>query len=119
MAKEKNPAYGNKIRTGECFANFPHLKEPDNGREYSDNKYKLDCIFINDASMAGLKAECEALAKINFGSITDVKFPWKNGDEGNISKFQGYSGHMYITPKTGADKPPMICLLYTSDAADE
>jgi len=100
MAKEKNPAYGNKVKTGECFASFPHLAEPDTGKQFSDSKYKVDAIFCNKDAMAPLVAECKALAKINFGTETDIHFPWKNGNEGSTSKFQGYPDHFYITPKT-------------------
>jgi len=108
MAKEKNPLYGNKVRTGECFASFPHLAEVDKGRQFSDNKFKVDGIFTSKEAMAPLVAECKQLAKTNFGTTDDIHFPWKNGDEGSVSKFQGYPGHYYITPKTGEDKPPVV-----------
>ena len=108
MAKEKNPQYGNKVKTGECFASFPHLAAPDKGRQYSDNKFKVDAIFCNKESMASLVAECKTLAKTNFGTTDNVKYPWKDGNEGSTSKFQGYPDHFYITPKTGEDKAPRV-----------
>lgn len=108
MAKEKNPQYGRKVKTGECFASFPHLENPDTGRQFSDNKFKVDAIFTSEEAMAELKAECEALAQLNFGTTKDVSFPWKNGNDGSTSKFQGYPGRQFITPKTGADKPPVV-----------
>jgi len=108
MAKEKNIAYGDKVKTGECFASFPHLDAPDTGRQYSDNKFKVDAIFLNEASMKPLVDACKALAMLNFKTIDKIKFPWKNGSEGSTSKFKGYPDHFYITPTTGADKPPRV-----------
>jgi hypothetical protein len=100
MAKEKNPKYGNKVKTGECFASFPCLANPDTGKQYSDNKYKVDAIFTDKSAMDALVKECKEVAQRNFGKTEGIKWPWKKGDEGSISKFQGYPGHMYITPKT-------------------
>lgn len=107
MAKEKNPQYGKKVATGECFASFPHLSEPDTGKQYSDDKYKVDAIFTDKDQMASLVAECKTLAKTNFGTTDGIKWPWKNGDEGSVSKFQGYPGRYFITPKT-KDSIPVV-----------
>jgi len=108
MAKEKNPQYGNKISTGECFASFPHLDNVDSGREYSDNKYKVDAIFTSKEAMMPIVEACKKLAIANNKTVEGVKMPWKNGDEGSVTKYQGYSGHFYIVAKTGENRPPVI-----------
>lgn len=108
MAKEKNPAYGAKVVTGECFASFPHLAEIDTGREYSSKKFSINAIFINEDSMKPLVDACKALAMTNFKTLDKVTFPWKEGSDGSTSKFQGYAGRTYICPKTGPDKPPVV-----------
>jgi len=108
MAKEKNPLYGNKVKTGECFASFPHLAEVDSGRQYSDDKFKVDAIFTSKEAMQSLIDECNTLAKTNFKTTEGIAMPWKNGDKGSTSKFQGYPGRYFITPKTGEDKPPVV-----------
>ena len=108
MAKEKNPAYGDKVVTGECFASFPHLAEIDTGREYSSKKFSINAIFIDEDSMKPLVDACKTLAMTNFKTLDKVIFPWKDGSEGSTSKYQGFAGRAYICPKTGPDKPPVV-----------
>jgi len=109
MAKQKeaNPLYGKKVVSGECFASFPYLAKPDTGRQYSDDKYKLDAIFLDKDQMKAIVDECKDIAKRNFPEINakEIKWPWKNGDEGSVSKYQGYAGHYFITPKTATEIP--------------
>ncbi len=109
MAKEVNPLYGKKVVSGECFASFPHLVEPDKrfAKKGTDGDYKVDAIFIDKDQMKAIVDECKDVVRRNFPEINpkEIKWPWKSGDEGTVSQYQGYSGRYYITPKTINEVP--------------
>lgn len=67
-----------KITTPKGVANYPHISKPDEGREYSDGKYKVNLSLspedakpiieqINAVLLAGIKAEKENNPKMEIG----------------------------------------------------
>jgi hypothetical protein len=94
---------------------FPYLSEPDEGRQYSDGKYKVDILFSKDTWKEQGKELREAVlevAKQYYGKKTikfsDFKHPFKDGD---TKQQDYYKNCYYITPKSqfepavvGADK---------------
>ena len=98
MAKEKNPAFGERIITGEGRCSFPHLAEPDNSK-FGQGKYHVDLIFEDDSQSSKLKADCIAHAKAFYKveDVSEIKFPWKDGNKN--AKYTGYEGNEFITAK--------------------
>jgi len=111
MAKQKeaNPLYGKKVVSGECFASFPHLVAPNNrfAKKGTEGDYMVDAIFIDKDQMKTIVDECKDVVKRNFPEINpkEIKWPWKSGDEGSTSKYQGYPGRYFISPKTATEIP--------------
>jgi len=97
MAKEKNPAFGDKVITGECRASFPKLDKPDESK-YGQGKYSIDGIFEDSKQMESLIEACEAHAQAYYGTTEGIKMPFRDGDE--LSKYAGYEGHDFIRCRT-------------------
>lgn len=82
---------------------FPYLAEPDQGRQYSDGKYKVDILFPKETwkeEGAELREQVLAVARAYYGKpvkFADFKHPFKDGD----TKQQDYfKGHVYMTAKS-------------------
>lgn len=104
MAKQKNPDYSAQLVTGECFASFPHLAEPDQG-QYGNNQYKLDAILFHDddkntAFKKAIMEHAKTAPSTKGVDPSDLKLPWKDGNTGSVTKYAGYSDHFYISPTT-------------------
>ena len=100
MAKEKNPAFGPKIITGEGRCSFPKVAEPDNSK-FGQGKYSIDIIFEDESAMKSLKDGCIAHAKdfYNTDDISEIKMPWKDGDQMG-AKYAGYEGNQWVRAKS-------------------
>lgn len=113
------------IKTAVGRLNFVYLAKPDSGREYSNDKYKVDLLFSkekwqdDDCKQMRVAAIMEArhfFKNDKIKSISEFKSPFKDGDEKDMDKESSkpYKGHWYITinsnfkPKVlGPDKQPM------------
>ena len=113
MAKKKK----NLIATPVGRLNFVYLTDPDVGREYSDDKFKVDLLFPKETwkeEGKELKKAVIKTAQAHFGDTGITKLshlshhPFKDGDDKNPDSpsSKPYVGHMYITAKS--DFKPMV-----------
>lgn len=98
------------VRTPVGQISFPNLVKPDVGREYSDNKYKMDLLFDKatwkeegkDLRVAVIKTAQEFFGNPKITKLSDFKHPFKDGDDKDPEKAssKAYAGKMYVTLKT-------------------
>ena len=113
QVKQKKKRY--KVVTPIGRLSYPYLATPDQGREYSDDKYKTDILFPKDTFKeegAKLRKACILCARDFFDNQTmtlkSFKHPIKDGDEKDMTKESNkhYANCYYITAKT--DRKPMV-----------
>lgn len=89
--------------------NFVYLDKVDSGREFSDDKYKVDILFDKKTwPEDGKELRTTALKVIrkfvedDKAKLSDFAHPFKDGDEKDMTKEsnKAYAGHYYITPKS-------------------
>lgn len=83
---------------------YPYLHKPDEGRQYSDGKFKTDIIFPKETWKEEGIHLVKAIVQVGreyFGNpklqLKDFKNPIKDGDEKSL---EHYKGHYVITPKS-------------------
>src|SRR4051812_41030830 len=99
-AKEKR-GRSKPLQTPPGLASFVHLDAPDSGREFSDDKFKLDLLFDKDTDLTVLKNAVKEAAIAMWGDKVNFKelaLPFKDGNE--KSQYEGYAGRRYVTLKT-------------------
>jgi hypothetical protein len=74
-----------KLMTQTVTASFSYLREPDSGREFSDDKYKTTVLIskADEAGLAVVKQACEAAAKAEWpeGVPAGIRSPIRDGAE--------------------------------------
>ncbi len=78
--------------TTEGVANYAWLNKPDQGNEFSDNKYKVTVAWNKDDEMVSkLQAIVADAGKREFGDTLPGNFnnPLKDGDAGDKEQFKG------------------------------
>ena len=74
-----------KLTTTTVTASFSYLREPDSGREYSDDKYKTTILISknDEAGLAVIRNACEAAAKAEWpeGVPAGIRSPLRDGAE--------------------------------------
>lgn len=99
------------IATPKGRISFPFLVKPDVGREFSDDKYKLDLLFPKatwkeegkDLRIAIIKEAQKYFGDPNIKSLSHIpKNPIKDGDDKDPEKpsSKAYKDHYYVQLKT-------------------
>jgi hypothetical protein len=103
MAAQTNdkPVFVNSIVTPIGTLSFPHLNKPDEGRRYSDGKYKATLLLPKKGVDLGpLKNAVLMCAKKKWPKVTkldDIIHPFRDGD---LKDVDGYKGCVYIACKS-------------------
>lgn len=73
------------------IAAYAYFHKPDTGKQFSDNKYKVDLILPGDADLSKLEELALAAFKEAMpGKPTDnLQFSWKSGDGHKNEEFHG------------------------------
>ena len=92
-----------QLRTGISTASFSYLREPDQGREFSDGKYKIT-LLIDKADEEGLKIIRDACGKAAAsewpeGIPTGLKSPVRDGAE-KADKNPDFANYFMVTFKS-------------------
>lgn len=87
MAKQKNA----RVVTPPAVAAYAWLSKPDEGKQYSDGKFKVTLVFDEDTDLSELEKVCleEAAAKWPKIKPADVKLPFQDGDDKGKEEFKG------------------------------
>lgn len=111
MADKKKKDFNPILATPVGRCNYINLKEPDTGRQYSDNKFKLDLLFDmetwkNDAAAKALRAEVLKVAKkaIKKGVITKLCGEFEGKDPKSVDLKTLKLTHFANPFKKGDDK---------------
>jgi hypothetical protein len=109
----KEPTFINGLLTYTGRVYFPHLASPDEGKRYSDGKYKLTLVVPKEgADMAALKKgvlECAVQAHgPEFNKLATIVHPFRDGDELDAKGKPKHPGCWFIIPKTKKTKPPVL-----------
>jgi hypothetical protein len=103
MADQKadKPEFINDIVTPIGRLSFPHLAKPDEGRQYSDSKFKGTLLLpkkgvdLGPLKTAALKCAQKKWPKIT--KLDEFVHPFRDGD---LKDAEGYKGCIYIVAKT-------------------
>lgn len=92
-----------QVRTGISTASFSYLREPDQGREFSDGKYKIT-LLIDKGDEEGLKIIRDACGKAAAsewpeGAPTGLKSPLRDGAE-KADKNPDFANYYMVTFKS-------------------
>lgn len=92
-----------QLRTGISTASFSYLREPDQGREFSDGKYKIT-LLIDKADEEGLKIIRDACGKAAAsewpeGAPSGLKSPLRDGAE-KADKNPDFANYYMVTFKS-------------------
>lgn len=108
--KKSSNIVGKGIVTPRARLSYPYLEKPDEGREFSDGKFKVTLLFPKEGSdFAVMKNALLAVAQEKWGKDTLLKdldlIPFKNGDD--HPDWSGYADHIFLTAKS---KFPVMCI---------
>jgi len=97
------PIFLNNIVSPAGRISFPHLDKPDEGKKFSDGKFKASLLMDKkSADMSVLRAKALECAQQAFGpsikTLNDFQHPFRDGDA--KSDLAGYPGNIYITCKS-------------------
>ncbi len=103
------PEFINNIVTPIGRVSFPHLSKPDEGRQYSDGKFKATLLLPKKGVDLGpLKTAALKVAQKSWPSkvktLDDFVHPFRDGD---LKDAEGYKGSVFITCKSKR-RPRMV-----------
>lgn len=107
MAEKEKKKKRERVVSPVARASFPSLAEPDSGREFSDDKYKITLLFPKTADLKTLKVAVASAAREEWGADVDLKsllLPFRDGSEKEDTFYHEY---VYITAKSSR-KPGVI-----------
>lgn len=107
MAEKEKKKKRERVVSPVARASFPNLAEPDSGREFSDDKYKITLLFPKAADLKTLKVAVANAAREEWGADVDLKsllLPFRDGSEKEDTFYHDY---VYITAKSSR-KPGVI-----------
>src|SRR3990167_11546362 len=111
MAKETKQQYF-KVMTPKFRVSFAHVFEKGKGYRGGPGKYSVVMIFPKKTDLSDLKKACRKAVIARFGSKdkggwpSDIKWPWKDGDELGKSGRPEYKASIII--KAGSKNRPGV-----------